>query len=414
MRDWFLRLDFFERPVVWVSAGVALMLVVVTVAVLLTDEPAPVVESLEKDRRVWVDVALFRQPRSRRVRILEGECRVREADRRLGAFDVQQVDRVGLTLRLCPFTDEADNEGRCEKRQRFELSCRSPAVVAGRRAKRRIGRRLRMEVRGDGISVVAYLDLERYIDSVVRSEHPRAPYEAQRAQAIVTRTFAMHAMGDPRHHEASLCDSPHCQVYRGQPPDAEGPSAANSTAGAYLVDGAGEVAPSYFHSTCGGQTLSASRVWPGTNEDIIGVADVDDEGRDWCRGSRYHRWSHRVSDVDLARALAGAVDRSLDAKTLRLSGSRDGQSWRIGDNKGTKRVKGAKVHRVLGRRIGWDHILSPRFVARRRGRDFKLVGVGLGHGVGLCQTGAAARAEAGQSAEDILTTYFPNLRVVRD
>lgn len=408
------RRDLLERPVAWVGAGVVLLAVVLGLAVWLADDPETEVEALEKRRRVWVDVALFRAPRARRVQILEGECRVHEADRRLGAFDVQQVDRVGLTLRLCPFTDEEANEGHCERRQRFELVCRSPALVQSRRDRRRVGRRLWLEVRGEGISVVAYVDIERYVDSVVRSEHPRAPFEAQRVQAIVTRTFALHALNDPRHHEASLCDSPHCQVYRGALPEIAGPTGAHSTAGAYLIDSNGEVAPSFFHSTCGGHTLDAEKVWPGTGaESIVGVPDVDDEGRDWCRDSRYHRWSHRVLDDDLARALSKAVGRTLDAKTLTLSGSQRGQSWRIGDKNGTSRVKGAKVHRVLGRTIGWDHVLSPRFTAKRRGGDFTLIGVGLGHGVGLCQTGAAARAEAGQSAEEILRAYFPDLELIK-
>ena len=43
------------------------------------------------------------------------------------------------------------------------------------------------------------------------------------------------------------------------------------------------------------------------------------------------------------------------------------------------------------------------------GQSFRLRGHGMGHGVGLCQTGAAARARAGQTASQLLEAYFPQL-----
>ena len=72
----------------------------------------------------------------------------------------------------------------------------------------------------------------------VRSEHPRAPFEAQRAQSIVARTFALHAASEPRHPEAPLCATQHCQVYKGAiADDGElGPRAAHATAEMVLVD----------------------------------------------------------------------------------------------------------------------------------------------------------------------------------
>lgn len=411
MRDGRHRWKSGPWPVVG-GVAAALLLLAGTLVAVWPDEPGVELERIEAPRREWIDVALMRSPRPRRVKILQGECRTKEPDGRRGPFDVQLVRRERDALFVCPFVDDAENADRCERHDRVELSCRSAAVVVRKKRERRVGRTLWMEVRGNGIAVVARMDLERYVDDVVRTEHPRAPFEAQRAQAIVARTFALNARADPRHAEASLCDSTHCQVYRGRPPSAAGPSAAHSTGAMVLLDAEQHVAPTFFHSTCGGRTLDAETVWPGTGAAmIVGVEDEDEEGRDWCRGSRYHRWRHTVSDVALARALSKAVGRKLDAKTLRLKRIRGRTAWRVGDKSGVARVSGAKMHRVLGRRIGWDHVLSPRFVARRRGRKFRLSGWGLGHGVGLCQTGAAARAEAGQTAEKILEAYFPKLEI---
>jgi stage II sporulation protein D len=50
---------------------------------------------------------------------------------------------------------------------------------------------------------------------------------------------------------------------------------------------------------------------------------------------------------------------------------------------------------------------STRFTVTRSGSTFRFVGTGYGHGVGLCQVGAAARARLGESTEAILAAYFP-------
>ena len=52
---------------------------------------------------------------------------------------------------------------------------------------------------------------------------------------------------------------------------------------------------------------------------------------------------------------------------------------------------------------------------RREGALVQIVlrGGGFGHGVGLCQTGALGRAEAGQSVSEILGHYYPRADLVR-
>ncbi|MBE3072627.1 MAG: hypothetical protein IMZ67_06595, partial [Acidobacteria bacterium] len=53
-----------------------------------------------------------------------------------------------------------------------------------------------------------------------------------------------------------------------------------------------------------------------------------------------------------------------------------------------------------------------RFTVLRDGASFVFNGRGSGHGVGLCQAGAMARARAGQSEEAILAFYYPGTRLV--
>ena len=54
---------------------------------------------------------------------------------------------------------------------------------------------------------------------------------------------------------------------------------------------------------------------------------------------------------------------------------------------------------------------SDQFDVRDGGDVVKLSGRGFGHGVGMCQEGAIARAQNGASAWAILSTYYQEIRL---
>ena len=62
---------------------------------------------------------------------------------------------------------------------------------------------------------------------------------------------------------------------------------------------------------------------------------------------------------------------------------------------------------AVGESLGWNRVPSTWFEVSRQGDRFLFHGRGWGHGVGLCQTGAAEMAAEGRSAEQILAQYFP-------
>jgi stage II sporulation protein D len=68
---------------------------------------------------------------------------------------------------------------------------------------------------------------------------------------------------------------------------------------------------------------------------------------------------------------------------------------------------------AVGRRLGWNAVLSDNFTATERGGDVLLDGVGQGHGVGLCQRGARAMADDGADFRTIIQRYFPNTKIGR-
>jgi stage II sporulation protein D len=169
----------------------------------------------------------------------------------------------------------------------------------------------------------------------------------------------------------------------------------------------------FFHAACGGHTVDANRVWPGANApDVVGIDDRDENGHAWCTKHPGFAWQAKIATPRLADVLQPLVDRKLDPGTITLvAEDPDGVVWRIGDRAGIRRVPGARLQPVLGRAFGYDQIGSSRFKFRRGRAESTITGNGFGHGVGLCQAGAAARASAGREAHDIVTAYFPKLRL---
>jgi stage II sporulation protein D len=74
-------------------------------------------------------------------------------------------------------------------------------------------------------------------------------------------------------------------------------------------------------------------------------------------------------------------------------------------------VRGEDLRAVVAVALGPRALRSARFDVHREGERFIFNGQGFGHGVGLCQTGALARAAAGETAEQILAFYYPHTRV---
>ena len=70
-------------------------------------------------------------------------------------------------------------------------------------------------------------------------------------------------------------------------------------------------------------------------------------------------------------------------------------------------VNSESFRMTVGRALGWASLKSTWFTMARDGKDFVFDGRGFGHGVGLCQAGAAARAARGDDYRAILDHYFP-------
>jgi stage II sporulation protein D len=122
--------------------------------------------------------------------------------------------------------------------------------------------------------------------------------------------------------------------------------------------------------------------------------------------------------VDELRAALNADDRSRVGRRLTdlQVSARDpsGRAERVtiqGDRPIT--LRGEDLRAILNRTVGDRGIQSTRFTLSRVGASFRFEGQGFGHGVGLCQIGAAARARRGDSLDDILAAYYKGATLIR-
>jgi SpoIID/LytB domain protein len=128
----------------------------------------------------------------------------------------------------------------------------------------------------------------------------------------------------------------------------------------------------------------------------------------------FYRWEVSYSDEELAEILheRSGIDFG---KVTALEPLSRGTSGRIDRLRivGTKRTiivgKELEIRRWLSR----SHLYSSAFVAERTEGGFTLHGAGWGHGVGLCQIGAAVMGARGYNYKQILKHYFRNAEIER-
>jgi stage II sporulation protein D len=281
-----------------------------------------------------------------------------------------------------------------------------------------------------GVTVVNRLPMESYLLGVVSAEMGRRSgldQEALRAQAIVSRTFALRnlrrwqALGFDAY--ATVAD----QVYGGAAAETpEGRAAVEATRGMVLTYGGAPI-DAFFYSTCGGRTADGTEVFRAANRPYLrSVPDVAEDGVAYCSLSPRFRWHEEWT----GEALRATLQRTLPALPPGTVGSAAGDVSRVRDVRVSYRTPSGRVGRlaitlplgdVLVDGPGVRQVLRPvsggllrsnvfdLTVSRAGGQVVRLVadGAGAGHGVGFCQWGAVGRARRGQEHQQILAAYYP-------
>lgn len=226
-------------------------------------------------------------------------------------------------------------------------------------------------------------------------------------QAVIARTYAVSHLDRHRADGFDLCDDTHCQLY--QPAriqssvfSAVAAEAVRGTRGRVLAY-AGRPAQAMYHADCGGHTAAARVVWGGSVPYLEGTPDdVADE--------THRAWTFEASTERVRFALNSAPESRVGSKLLSVRVVDRDESGRAasvelrGDE--TRLLRGERLRAILNQQFGARAVLSSRFAVKADQGTIAFRGTGFGHGVGLCQVGAAARARRGESLEAILSAYF--------
>jgi len=283
-----------------------------------------------------------------------------------------------------------------------------------------------------GVSIVNVVKIDDYLRGVVPLEiGTTSPLDsaAAQAQAVTARSYAyIHLATDPR-QAYDVTGGTLDQVYGGVAVETPVASEAVESTRAQVLKYAGRVVNAPYHSTCGGSTAAASEVWRSNDEPYLQpVSDrIPGSSRYYCDLAPRFRWSRTIDGPALTAALAqylpayaSVPNRTPGTARNVTIGSRT-PSGRVGTvtittDRGNFVVRGNDVRFVL-RQPGGEILNSTYFsVETTSALDgsiarLTLHGMGYGHGVGMCQSGAIGRARAGQDYRTILRTYYPGTTV---
>lgn len=231
-------------------------------------------------------------------------------------------------------------------------------------------------------------------------------------QTILARTYAVSHLGRHAAEGFDLCDTTHCQVYTPARLEVSRFAAAARQAGAQtarqIVTFGQRPAEALFHADCGGHTAAAEIVWGGRVAYLVGAADELPSGT--------HRpWQFDMTPGGLRAALnanpQSAVGRNLTSIRI-VDRDVSGRAIQIElTGEVTHLLRGEQVRAILNQTYGFRAIRSTRFSITREDSNYRFAGTGFGHGVGVCQVGAAARIRRGESVASVLATYYPGTRV---
>ena len=256
-----------------------------------------------------------------------------------------------------------------------------------------------------------------------------------------------------------VCADDHCQRYQGitketSPHVAE---AIRRTKGQILMDG-DEICDARFSKCCGGITEEFQYCWEDTPKTYLtAVRDIalgvehtlpnltnEEEAEKWIRFNppafcntqdkkilsevlndydqetvNFYRWKETLSQEKLQQLIADKLKMDLGA-ILDMKAVERGKSGRISKLQiiGTEKIFTIGKELEIRRTLSDSHLLSSAFVVDKYDKDeqgvpqrFELIGAGWGHGVGLCQIGAAVMGEQGYHYDAILLHYYQGAEI---
>ncbi len=256
--------------------------------------------------------------------------------------------------------------------------------------------------------VVNHVALEDYLRGVLSKEAPDYwPMEALKAIAIAARTYAVYQSFLKDQLDYDVTGDVMSQDYGGKTAEKAATTHAVKATQGWIVMYNGQLFPTFYHSTCGGMTEHARVMGKFDLEPLRGGIACS-----FCSASPFFHWQRRLTKADVGWALRqsryGTIGTVTNLQVTKRTETGRAQEIAMSGTLRTVRMSGYDFRALFG----FDRIRSPLFSVIPEGDAFVLDGHGWGHGVGLCQWGAAELARRGFSAAEILAFYYPHAQLV--
>ncbi len=217
---------------------------------------------------------------------------------------------------------------------------------------------------------VVEMDLETAVASAVRPESSSdAPMELLKAQAVVSRSYFI---AEKRHRKYDFCDATHCQLVHAVPPANARASKATAATRGLVLAYRGKPFAAQYTASCSGRTLTLRELGIGISDyPYFSVVCA------YCR-RKPETWKSAITAADAAR-----LKKKSEANRLNVA-----------------------------RELGWKIVPSNSYEIEQQNGQWWIRGRGRGHGVGMCQRGAAEMAREGAGYERILSHYYPHTQPI--
>ncbi len=322
---------------------------------------------------------------------------------------------------------------------------------------------LRLVVHEDKIVAINTLTVEDYLTSVISSEmNANCPMEFLKAAAVISRSWLLAQIHKRNSMEGKspsffaftktdkeiirwhdredhtifdVCADDHCQRYRGITctTNANAHEAVQSTRGEVLLYD-GEICDARFSKCCGGRTEEFKYAWENIHKPYLQSVDdpfcnTDDQellarvlNEDDFETKNFYTWEETLAQDDLCALLLERLGINFGRVTA-LNAVERGPGGHISKLEivGTERTMTIGKELEIRRALSKTHLLSSAFeavpyYAEDEGdipAGFRLHGRGWGHGVGMCQIGAAVMGRKGYPYQEILTHYYRGASIER-
>lgn len=232
------------------------------------------------------------------------------------------------------------------------------------------------------------------------------------------------------HHAFDVCADDHCQRYQGLT-RATGNTVCKVIDATWgqVLEYEGSLCDARFSKCCGGMMEQFETCWEDTPHPYLrplpDAPDHDPAADPFCstvdkdifgqvlnsydqETTDFYRWTVRYDRKELSELICrrSGVDIGEVRSIVPLERGMSGRIFKL-------KIEGAVADLIVGKELevrrilSESHLKSSAFDVSIEGDDILLKGCGWGHGVGLCQIGAAVMASKGYSYKEILQHYYP-------